>query len=235
MEPLVLCIIWYVVFVCSTVFHEFAHAYVAYRFGDPTADYHGLVTLNPIPHMQRTPLGMIIVPLLSFVGGGWMIGWASVPYDPYWAQRYPRQAALMGLAGPGANLILVLVAAILMYIGLMTGIFVPPTEPGFAAVVDASQGGLMKGAAMLLSIQLTLNLLLFVFNLIPVTPLDGTALAEFILKGELLYKYRALMAHPTVRMFGIFIAWYAIRYLFWPVYGAVLFILYRLYYLTSGA
>lgn len=235
MEPLQLCIIWYVVFVFSTVFHEFSHAFVAQRFGDHTATHLGLATLNPVPHIQRTPIGMVVVPLLSFVGAGWMIGWASVPYDPYWAGRYPKQAALMGLAGPAANLILVVVAALLMYIGLMAGVFVFPDQPDFTAVVDGASDGFARGFGVLLSIMFTLNLLLFVFNLIPITPLDGTALAEFILKGEILYKYRQLMAHPTVRMFGIFVAWYAIKFIFWPVYGFALFGLYYLYALTGGA
>ncbi len=226
MEPLWLCIVWYIVFVSSTVFHEFAHAFVAHRFGDPTADYHGLLTLNPIPHIQRTPLGMVIVPLLSFVGAGWMIGWASVPYDPYWAQRYPKQAALMGLAGPGANLILVILAGVLIHVGISAGIFYPPESIGFTSVVEAHADGLQKGLAVLVSILFTLNLLLFVFNLIPITPLDGTALAEFILKGEVLYKYRQLMAHPTVRMFGIFVAWQVIHFIFGPVHTFALNALY---------
>jgi hypothetical protein len=200
------------VFVFSTVFHEFSHAFVARRFGDTTAERHGLATLNPVPHIQRTPMGMVIVPLLSFIGTQffWMIGWASVPYDPYWAQRYPKQAALMGLAGPAANLILVLVASVLMYIGLMAGAFIPPEQvpPELMSitVVDSAQLGFVKALAVLLSIMYTLNILL---------------------------KYRQLMAHPTVRMFGIFIAWYAIKYVFWPVYSAALFVLYGLYYATS--
>ena len=236
MEPLQLCIIWYIVLVFSIVCHEFAHAYTAHRFGDPTATYHGLTTLNPIPHMQRTPLGMVIVPLLSFVGTnfGWMIGWASVPCDPYWASRNPKQAALMSLAGPGANLLLAVLAGVLIHLGLRTGLFVPPEALDFTVVVDSTQDGLPKGLAVLVSILFTLNLLLFVFNLIPVAPLDGTALMEFILKGDLLYKYRLLMSHPTVRMFGIFIAWYLIRHIFAPVYGLAISILYGLYFATAG-
>ncbi|MBC8378114.1 MAG: site-2 protease family protein [Planctomycetes bacterium] len=218
MEPLQLCIVWYIVFVFSTVFHEFSHAMVAYKFGDRTAAHHGLVTLNPIPHIQRSPVGMLVVPLLSFVHMQWMIGWASVPYDPYWAHRYPKQAALMGLAGPAANLTLVIVAGILIHLGISAGIFFPPESIGFTRVVEAGADGLAKGAAILVSILFTLNLLLCVFNLIPVTPLDGTALAEFILKGDILYKYRALMTHPTVRMFGIFIAWYVIGFIFSPIH-----------------
>ncbi len=230
MEPLQLCILWYVVFVFSTVCHEFSHAMIAHRFGDHTASLHGLATLNPIPHIQRTPIGMVIVPLLSFVGAGWMIGWASVPYDPYWAQRYPKQAALMGLAGPAANLALVIVAGILIHVGISAGIFSPPKtiEPAtaFITVVEANADGLQKGASVLVSILFTLNLLLFVFNLIPITPLDGTALAEFILQGEILYKYRQLMSHPTVRIFGIFVAWYVIGFIFSPAFFFALNVLY---------
>jgi hypothetical protein len=83
------------------------------------ATHHGLNTLNPVPHIQRSPIGMVIVPLLSFVSsmasGGWMIGWASTPYDPYWAQAYPKQAALKTLAGPAANLVLMLIAGTLSF------------------------------------------------------------------------------------------------------------------------
>ncbi len=219
MEPLQLCIIWYVVFVFSTVFHEFSHAFVAQKFGDHTATHHGLATLNPIPHIQRTPLGMVIVPLLSFIGTNfsWMIGWASVPYDPYWAQRYPKQAALMGLAGPAANLILVIVAGILIHIGISAGLFCAPGQTDYTMVVEATRDGLPKGLAILVSIMFSLNLLLCVFNLIPITPLDGTALAEFVLKGEALYKYRQLMMHPTVRAFGIFAAWLILDFIFGPI------------------
>ena len=226
MEPLQLCIIWYIVFVFSTVLHEFSHALVAHHFGDRTATHHGLTTLNPIPHIQRSPFGMVIVPLLSFVGAGWMIGWASVPYDAYWAQRYPKQAALMGLAGPAANLALVIVAGVLIHIGISAGLFYPPDSIDFTTIVEANADGLPKGLAVLVSVLFTLNLLLFVFNLIPVTPLDGTALMEFILEGEVLYKYRQLMAHPTVRIFGIFIAWKVLDFIYDPVYTFALNALY---------
>ena len=234
MEPLQLCIVWYIVFVFSVVFHEFAHAYVAYRFGDHTAAHHGLTTLNPVPHIQRSPFGMIIIPLLSFVGAGWMIGWASTPYDPYWAQRNPKEAALMGLAGPGATLILVIVAGILIHIGISAGIFFPSESINFTTVVEANADGFAKGLAILVSILFTLNLLLLIFNLIPLPPLDGTAWMEFVLKGEVLYKYRALMAHPTVRIFGIFIAWNLIDFIFGPIHLLALNVLYFFRGLSYG-
>ena len=128
MEPLQLCIIWYIVFVFSVVLHEAAHAFAGYWFGDHTAMHHGLTTLNPVPHIQRSPIGMVIVPLLSFVSGGWMIGWASTPYDPCWAQAHPKQAALKTLAGPAVNLALMLIAGVLIHIGISAGIFPRPLK-----------------------------------------------------------------------------------------------------------
>jgi len=61
------------------------------------------VTLNPWPHIRREPVGMILVPLITFATRGWMMGWASAPYDPTWAHRYPRRAAVMALAGRRAT------------------------------------------------------------------------------------------------------------------------------------
>jgi len=232
LQPLQLCIIWYIVFVFSVVLHEFSHAYVGYLFGDHTATHHGLNTLNPVPHIQRSPIGMIVVPLLSFVAnmahGGWMIGWASTPYDPYWAQAYPKQAALKTLAGPAANLILMLIAGVFIHIGISAGIFIIPIGENIYSnnIVVGASNGLVQGLAVLVSVLFTLNLILLIFNLIPVPPLDGTAIGEFIFQGEMLYKYRMLMSHPSLRMFGIIIAWMIMSRIFNPVYSLALNALY---------
>ena len=108
---------WYLVFLVSTSCHEAAHAWSAHRLGDDTAYRGGQVSLNPAAHIKREPFGMVVVPLLSYFFGGWMIGWASAPYNPEWALRYPRRSAVMALAGPAANLILVVLAAVLMRLG----------------------------------------------------------------------------------------------------------------------
>jgi hypothetical protein len=89
--------VWYVVFLFSLTCHEAAHALVAKWGGDPTAFRGGQVTLNPIPHMRREVFGTIIMPSLSDALGGWMIGWASAPYDPRWRERHP---AVRTRAGP---------------------------------------------------------------------------------------------------------------------------------------
>ena len=79
---LILGIAWYFIFVFSTTLHEAAHAFLAYKLGDRTAYLGGQLSLNPIPHIRREPIGMVIIPIITFVLGGWMIGWASVPFDP---------------------------------------------------------------------------------------------------------------------------------------------------------
>src|SRR3954470_3695906 len=105
---------YFIVFLFSTTLHEAAHAWAALRGGDPTAYRGGQVSLDPIPHIRREPFGMLVLPLLTAVATGWPFGYASAPYDPRWAQRHPRRAALMALAGPAANLSLVLAAAVLL-------------------------------------------------------------------------------------------------------------------------
>ena len=109
-NDLVLIPLWYAVFLLSLTCHEAAHAFMAYRGGDPTAYAGGQVTLNPLPHIQREPFGTIVIPLITFVSMGWMMGWASAPYDPLWEDRHPRRAAAMAAAGPAANAILALMA-----------------------------------------------------------------------------------------------------------------------------
>ena len=82
--------LWYVVFLLSVTCHEGAHAWAAYRGGDPTAYLGGQVSLNPIPHVRREVVGTVLIPLMSYMYAGWMMGWASAPYDPNWQDRYPR-------------------------------------------------------------------------------------------------------------------------------------------------
>src|SRR5450432_2738697 len=103
-------LIWYLVFLFSTTFHEFSHAFLAYKGGDLTAYETGHVTLDPSPHIRRSPIGMVLVPLLSYLQLHWMVGFASVPFNADWGRKNPTKQALMSLAGPMANLLLAAVA-----------------------------------------------------------------------------------------------------------------------------
>jgi Zn-dependent protease len=170
----------YIVFLSSTSWHEAAHAWAAYKLGDDTAYRGGQVSLDPTPHIRREPVGMVAVPILSYVFGGGMIGWASAPYERSWAIRFPRRAALMALAGPSANFLILLCAVILMRIGLEWNVFRIAAAPSFMDVVvpTGAAGGIWSFCAKILSICFSLNLLLGTFNLLPFPPLDGSNLPD---------------------------------------------------------
>src|SRR5262245_27521505 len=133
--------LWFLAFLFSTTIHEAMHALFALRGGDPTAYHGGQVSISPMPHIRREPIGMVVVPLLTALTQGWALGWASTPYDPHWAARYPRRAALMAAAGPAGNLAIAVAAFLLIKIGLAGGLFVPPDSVSFERLVGAPGGG----------------------------------------------------------------------------------------------
>ena len=163
----------YVVFLLSTTCHEASHSLVAKLGGDTTAADGGQVSLNPIPHIRRELFGMVIMPLIGIISKTGLIGWASAPYDPKWSRQYPKRAAWMSLAGPGANFSLCILSAILMRLGLALKYFIPGSYSTANIVEPASPGGVVEGVAVILSVFFSLNLLLGIFNLIPFPPLDG--------------------------------------------------------------
>ena len=175
-------LMWFVAFLFSTTVHEAMHAWVAYRGGDPTAYHGGQVSLSPIPHIKREPIGMLVVPLLTAFTAGWAMGWASAPYDPYWAARHPRRAALMAAAGPAGNLAIALAAFAILKVGLATGWFLPADRATYETLVIGTSGP--NGITTLLSMLVMLNVLLGIFNLLPLPPLDGAAVASIFLPSS---------------------------------------------------
>src|SRR5258708_1835132 len=160
--------IWYIVFLFSTTCHEASHALVAKLGGDLTAAEGGQVTLNPIPHIARSPFGMVVVPILSFLLGGWMIGWASAPFDSEWQRKYPRRSAWMALAGPAEIFTLMILAGIAIGGGIATGHSRPPSFIGsYAGLVTSTQSSGPTFLTSALSVLFVLNLLLGTFNLLP--------------------------------------------------------------------
>ncbi len=218
--------LWYLAFLFSTVFHEAAHALLAYKLGDPTAYEGGQVTLNPAPHIRREPFGTVAVPLISFLMGGWMIGWASTPYDPSWAQRFPKRSAFMALAGPSSNLLLAVAAGLLIRLGMTGGVFYPPNTITLSQVTAAAPGGLFSAAAALVSIFFTLNILLFLFNLLPFPPLDGSGIVPLFLTERATVKYMDFMHNPAFGLIGLILAWNAFDYIFGPVHLLAIQLLY---------
>ncbi len=226
MELVVMALAWYFVFLFSLTFHEASHAWAAHRLGDDTAYEGGQVSLNPKVHMQREPFGTIIIPLVTFALSGWMMGWASCPYDPRWAMNYPKRSALMSLAGPVANFIIVIVSGVLIRVGIATGLFMPPLQITFTEVVLGASPGLASSMALLLSIFFSLNLLLAVFNLLPLPPLDGSGILPYFMSEDGARNYMHFISNPTFALIGILIAWNVFDHIFSPVHLLFIRLLY---------
>ncbi len=193
-ETLVLGFIWYIAFLFSTTCHEAAHAFSAKLGGDTTAALGGQVSLNPIPHIRRSPFGMVVIPILSFLFAGGMIGWASAPYDPLWERRHPHRSAWMALAGPAANFTLMIVAALAIRIGGSYHLFAidPVTRnPGFVFQI--------------LFIFFSLNLLLGTFNLLPVPPLDGSTGIMVLMTEDRAQRYLDWIRGNSFAMAGLLV------------------------------
>lgn len=209
--------VWYGVLVFSLTVHEAAHAFAGWRLGDPTAYHGGQVTLNPMPHIRREPFGMVILPIITYAMGGWMMGWASAPYNPAWAERYPPRAAAMSFAGPAANFILCVIAGVLLRIGY---------DSGFLSGESSLPRWAVYAATQVLDITFTLNLLLAVFNMLPIPPLDGSALLDITLQGQALEAYRNWRNQPYARIVGLLAAWYVFSPVFRPIYTAMVKLLF---------
>ena len=226
-EFLIAGVVWYVVFLLSTTCHEAAHAWAAQLGGDLTAFHGGQVSLDPIPHIRREPFGMVLFPLLTYATGGWMMGWASAPFDPLWSERYPRRAAWMSLAGPGANFTLAILAGILIHAGIWTGNFRYPDSANFMHVVEPAAAGVASGAATFVSLMFSLNLLLGVFNLIPVPPLDGFGALGVLVPEDLGRRIQHFgRSLGGFSMIGLLLAWQVFGPLFQPVFSFALRVLY---------
>ena len=212
-------VVYYVVFLFSTTLHEAAHAWAAQRGGDLTAYHGGQVSLSPVPHIRREPVGMVLLPLISVAATGWPFGFASAPYDPKWARKYPKRAGLMALAGPGANLLLVLISAVLIRIGLATGLFFAPDSISFGEIIGTTGDGLWPAASFMLGVVFSLNLLLAAFNMLPFPPLDGSGALPLVLTPGLTRRYQDFIwGNPILGLFGLFLAWQIFGPVFQPLF-----------------
>jgi Zn-dependent protease len=203
--------VWYVVFLFSLTLHEGAHALFAYLGGDDTAYRGGQVSLNPVPHITREPFGTVLVPALSFFSMGWMMGWATTPYDPGWGQRHPRRQALMSLAGPAANFLIAVLAFLALRFLLATGTLEAPGRASFSHIASPPAGtppdSWLVPLALCLSVALNLNVLLGLFNLIPLPPLDGAGAVEGLAPGFGARILAPLRSSPMLSLLSLLAAW----------------------------
>ena len=171
-----------ILLVLSMMLHEIAHGYVAYRMGDPTAKMRGRLTLNPLKHLD--PLGTAMF-VITYLAGGFIFGWAKpVPISPYYFKNRQKGMAVVGIAGPLTNFALAVI---------------------FWAILTLLQPVLLEGGggrvavATILFLAFEVNVVLGVFNLIPIPPLDGSrVLGGFLPK-------KAYEAWASIDRYGMFI------------------------------
>jgi Zn-dependent protease len=221
-------LLWFLAFLFSTTVHEAAHALAALLGGDRTAYEGGQVSMSPIPHIKREPIGMLVVPLLTAFTQGWALGWASAPFDPRWAERYPKRAAWMAAAGPAGNFTLAVLAFVALRVGLHMGTFVvdPVDNSHLVSAANGSENGLVAFLGRGLSVLLVLNVILGTFNLLPIPPMDGSSAIAIVLPESWAARFRSAMRSPMFSLLGLLLAWQVFPMIGNPLVRAVIGLLY---------
>jgi Zn-dependent protease len=179
----------FIVLLFSLTVHEMAHAWTADRFGDPTARLLGRVSLNPLVHAD--PIGTILFPLIAMVSHAPLIGWAKpVPVNIRYL-RYPRRDyVLVAAAGPASNLVLAVLAALVLY--------VLPISP-----MTLGETNVSVPIATILGQLVQLNVLLAVFNMIPIPPLDGGNVLAGLLPSSLASAFNQIRPYGFLLLYAL--------------------------------
>jgi Zn-dependent protease len=178
-ESLAMGLTTYVVLLFSLSVHESAHAWMAHKLGDDTALREGRVSLNPLVHID--PIGTVLLPLLQIFTGLLLIGWAKpTPYDPANFRRDVTMRSghmLVAGAGPVSNLILAVLFTFAFFVIVRTGVIEDPRNP----------------VVTMVGLGIQMNVILALFNLVPIPPLDGSKVASYGLPGSLGERYDRVM------------------------------------------
>jgi Zn-dependent protease len=182
----------FIVLLFSLTVHEMAHAWTADRLGDPTARLLGRVSLNPLVHADL--IGTILFPLIAMTTGTrWLIGWAKpVPVNVRNLQHGRRDYVLVAAAGPLSNLAMALVAALVLR-------FLPITP------VTLGQPNVSVPIASILSFAMQINVLLAVFNLMPIPPLDGGNVLSGLLPDKLAFSFNQIRPYGFLILMALIV------------------------------
>lgn len=188
------------ILIMSVVIHEVSHGYAASILGDQTARYQGRLTLNPIKHLD--PVGSVIVPTMAYFLGGFIFGWAKpVPYNPYNLKPGRWSEALVAGAGPASNILIALI---------------------FGLILRFGQESLSPAVVSITIIVVFINIILAVFNLMPIPPLDGSKILYAIFPDwadkvrDTLERYGLLLV-----ILFIFVAWSLILPIVLAIFGLI--------------
>lgn len=189
-------------FALSLSVHESAHGWVADRLGDPTARWLGRITLNPLKHID--PIGTVFFPLMLAAVGAPVIGWAKpVPFVSRNLRNQRRDPALVGLAGPASNVVLaVAVTSVLLVVKTA----MPSFREMLAAMLEhgaLGASGIAAPLVYLLFSLATVNIVLAVFNLIPIPPLDGSHVVGALLPPRLHWQWVQLERYGFLFLFAL--------------------------------
>jgi len=212
----------FVALIFAFTFHEFAHAWTASYFGDQTARMMGRVTLNPIKHLD--PIGSVVLPLLSAFTHMPLLGWAKpTPVTTRNLRNIKRDDMLVTLAGPASNLLLAIISLILLL--AIKHIFKNGTDAVFNAVdlrhglVDASLTGtsVIYPLALLFYCSVVINIVLAIFNLVPIPPLDGSHILRNFLPYNIQQRYDSMTGIISIVVFLILIRTPILGWFYMPV------------------
>jgi len=211
--------LWVLPFLVAVVFHEWAHGYVAKRFGDDTASALGRLSLNPLAHVD--PIGTVALPALLLMSGSpFMFGWAKpVPIDFSRLRSPRRDMILVALAGPGMNLLLAVASAAALAV---------VTRSAAGAHEAASGLRVAEPVAMMCTMSLQLNVVLAVFNLLPIPPLDGGRVAVGLLPYPLATRLARLEPYGFLIVMAL-LATHVIDSMIGPLIRAILHLLVGLF------
>jgi len=191
--------------------HESAHAWTALKEGDPTAQSRGRISLNPLVHMDL--IGTVALPLLMiFSGTGFLFGWAKpCPVDPRRFRHLKRGQIIVSGAGPLSNMLLAILFTAVLFV-----------------VVRVVPGSLPRAVFEGLGLSIGLNVVLALFNLVPLPPLDGSHIVQWALPNGLGHRYiRAIAPYGGFILLALVVTG-ALSRVIGPVYGAVLRFLYSI-------
>ena len=185
-----------IILIMSVVIHEVSHGYAAYLMGDPTAKNAGRLTLNPLAHLDL--MGSLIVPFIAYFSAGFMFGWAKpVPYNPYNLKSQKYGDAIVAVAGPASNLLVALIFGLALRFDLLVG---------------------MTNFTMAIQMVVIINIILAIFNLIPIPPLDGSKILFTFLP------YRYIEFRRNLERYSLLLLLFVVFFLWKTLFPFILFL-----------